>query len=75
MCYSISSLIPMKSCRVHGERVNFIRLPNGYIPFGSAELFLYSGESKILCQRLLEKFVPWEDEIYSNVEVKKKKEG
>ena len=38
------------------------------------ELFLYSGESKILRQRLLEKFVLWEDESSSNaVEVKEKK--
>ena len=43
---------------VHGKRAIFIKLPNGYIPFGSAELFLSSGESKILRKRLLEKFVP-----------------
>ena len=58
---------------VHGKRANFIKLPNGYIPFGSAELFLSSGESKILRQRLLEKFVPWEDESSSNVVVKSKR--
>ena len=58
---------------VHGKRANFIKLPNGYIPFGSAELFLYPGESKFLCQRLLEKFVPWEDGSSSTVEVKNKK--
>ena len=58
---------------VHGKRANFIKLPNGYIPFGSAELFLYPGESKILRQRLLEKFVPWEDGSSSTVEVKNKK--
>ena len=58
---------------VHGKRANFINLPNGYIPFGSAELFLYPGEPKILCQRLLEKFVPWEDRSSSTVEVKNKK--
>ena len=45
---------------VHGKRANFIKLLNGYniIPFGRADLFMYSGESKILRQRLLEKFVP-----------------
>ena len=58
---------------VHGKRANFIKLPNGYIPFGSAELFLYPGESKILRQRLLEKFVTWEDGSSSTVEVKNKK--
>ena len=58
---------------VHGKRANFIKLPNGYIPFGSAELFLYPGESKILRQRLLEKFVAWEDGSSSTVEVKNKK--
>ena len=72
MCYSILSLIPMKNC-VHGKRANFIKLSNGYIPFGSAELFLYPGEYKFLHQRLLEKFVPWEDGSYSTVEVKNKK--
>ena len=60
---------------VHGKRANFIKLPNGYIPFGSAELFLYPGESKILRQRLLEKFVPWDDGSSSTVEVKNKKGG
>ena len=58
---------------VHGKRANFIKLPNGYISFGSAELFLYPGESKILRQRLLEKFVLWEDGSSSTVEVKNKK--
>ena len=58
---------------VHGKRANFVKLPNGYIPFGSAELFLYPGESKILHQRLLEKFVLWEDGSSSTVEVKNKK--
>ena len=68
MCYSILSLILMKNC------VFTVReLPNVYIPFGSAELFLYPGESKILRQRLLEKFVPWEDGSSSTVEVKNKK--
>ena len=57
---------------VHGKRANFIKLPNGYIHFGSAELFLSSGESKILRQRLIEKFVPWEDESSSNVLLKVK---
>ena len=52
---------------VHGKRTNSIKLPNGYIPFGSAELFLYPGESNILRQRLLEKFVPWEDGSSSTV--------
>ena len=37
------------------------------------ELFLYPGESKVLRQRLLEKFVPWEDGSSSTVEVKNKK--
>ena len=60
---------------VHSKTANFIKLPNGYIPFGSAKLFLYPGESKILCQRLLEKFVPWEDGSSSTVEVKNKKNG
>ena len=60
---------------VHCKRTNFIKLPNGYIPLGSAELFLYPGESKILHQRLLEKFVPWEDGSSSTVEVKNKKNG
>ena len=58
---------------VHGKRAKFMKLPNGYIPFGSAELFLYPGESKILRQTLLEKFVPWEDESSSTVEVRNKK--
>ena len=58
---------------VHGKRANFIKLPNGYIPFGSAELFLYPGESKFPRQRLLEKFVPWEDGSSSTVEIKNKK--
>ena len=58
---------------VHGKRANFIKLPNGYVPFGSAELFLYPGESKYLRQRLLEKFVPWDDGSSSTVEVKNKK--
>ena len=49
-----------KELWVHGKRANFIKLPNGYIPFGSVELFLYSSESNILCQRLLEKFMLWE---------------
>ena len=51
---------------VHGKRANFIKLPNGYIPFGSAQLFSSSGKSKILRKRLLETFVPWEDESSSN---------
>ena len=58
---------------VHGKRANFIKLPSGYIPFGSAELFLSSGKSKILRQRLIEKCVPWEDESSSNVVVKSKR--
>ena len=58
---------------VHGKRANFIKLPNGYIPFGSVELFLYLGESKVLHQRLLEKSVPWEDGSSSTVEVDNKK--
>ena len=60
---------------VHGKRANFIKLPNGYIPFGSAELFLYPGESKILRQRLLEKFVPRGDGSSSTVEVKTRRGG
>ena len=52
---------------VHGKNANFIKLPNGYIPFGSAELVLFSGKSKILRKRLLEKFVPWKDKSYFNV--------
>ena len=56
-----------KELWVHSKRANFIKLLNGYIPFGSVELFLSSGESKILRRRLLEKFVPWEDESSSNV--------
>ena len=55
--------------RVHGKRANFIKLPNGYIPFGSSELFLCPGESKILRKRLVEKFVPWEDEDSTNIAV------
>ena len=58
---------------VHSKRANFIKLPNGYIPFGSAELFLYPGESKFLRQRPLEKFVLWEDGSSFTVEVKNKK--
>ena len=58
---------------VHSKRANFIKLPNGYIPFRNAELFLYPGESKILRQRLLEKFVPWHGGSSSTVEVKNKK--
>ena len=37
--------------------VHFIKLPKGYIPFGSTELFLSSGESEIHCKILVEKFV------------------
>ena len=54
---------------VHGKRANFIKLHNGYIPFGSVELFLSPGESKILCKRLLQKFVLWEDESSSKIVV------
>ena len=57
---------------VHSKRANFIKLPDGFIPFGSAELFLYPGESKILRRRLLEKFVRREDGSSSTVEVKNK---
>ena len=67
---------PHKELWVHGKRANFIKLPNGYIPVGSAELFLSSGKSKILCKRLLEKFVPWEDEsTYNVVGVKNKRKN
>ena len=52
---------------VHGKRANFIKLPRGYIPFGSAEFFLSSLESKILRKRLVGKFTPWEDESSSNI--------
>ena len=44
---------------VHDKRANFIKLPSGYIPFGSAEQFLVPSESKILHRRLVERFVPW----------------
>ena len=54
---------------IHGKRANFIKLPRDYIPFGSAELFLSSGESKIPCKRLAEKLVPWEGESSSNIAV------
>ena len=33
---------------VHDKRANFIKLPSGYIPFGSTEQFLVPSESKIL---------------------------
>ena len=52
---------------IHCKRANFIKLPNGYIPFGSAELFLHPGESKFLRHTLLEKLVPWEDGSLSTV--------
>ena len=64
-----------KQLWVHGKRTNFIKLPNGYIPFGNVELFLSSGESKILCKRLVEKNVSWEDEGLSNNVVKVKNKG
>ena len=58
---------------VHDKRANFIKLPSGYIPFGSAEQFLVPSESKILRRRLVERFVPWEDESsFNHVKVKSK---
>ena len=74
MCYSTIKPYSHEELWVHGKRANFVKPPNGYVPFGSAELFLSSSKSKILRKRLLEKFEPWEDESSSNVVgVKKKK--
>ena len=58
---------------VHDKGTNFIKLPSGYIPFGSAEQFLVHNESKILCRRLVERFVTWEDESsFNHIKVKSK---
>ena len=51
---------------VHSNRADFIKLPKDYISFGSVELFLSSRESKILCKRLVKKFVQW-DKSSSNI--------
>ena len=49
------------------------KLPSGYIPFSSTEQFLVPSESKILRRRLVERFVPWEDESsFNHVKVKSK---
>ena len=51
---------------VHGNNANVIALSNGYIPFGSADLFMSCDESRVLHKRLIEKFVPWDDGALSS---------
>ena len=61
---------------VHNKRANFIELPNGHIPFGSAEQFLVASKSKIPCSRLVERSVPWDDESsLNNNKIKRMKLG
>ena len=67
MCYSISSLIPIKSCGFMVRELISSNFQMIIFHLGVRNLFLPSGESKILCKRLLAKFMPWEDESSSNV--------
>ena len=54
--------------RIHGQNANVIELSNGFIPFGSADLFMSLSESKTLHERLIERFVPWDDGAISSNE-------
>ena len=73
MCYSILSLIPMKKCvfMVRERTSSSFLMVIFHLEMRSYSCTLVN--LKFLCQRLLEKFVPWEDGSSSTVEVKNKK--